>query len=60
MPNVELSKKDLEQLVGKRFASMEELAKALEFAKTELESAEGDRVVCAVSDTNRPDLLSAE
>ncbi len=60
MPTIELSKKDLESLCGKKFKSKEDVATALEFAKTELDALEDDKIICAVSDTNRPDLLSAE
>ncbi len=60
MPTIEISKKDLESLCGKKFAEKEEIATALEFAKTELDGLEGDKIIAAVADTNRPDLLSAE
>lgn len=60
MPSIEASKKDLEKLAGKKFNSKEELEEALEFAKSELDSIEGDKINIGVSDTNRPDLLSTE
>ncbi|MDO8625019.1 MAG: phenylalanine--tRNA ligase beta subunit-related protein, partial [Candidatus Diapherotrites archaeon] len=60
MPSLEISKKDLESLVGKKFKSEEELEEALAFAKTELDSLEGDQIKCSPSDSNRPDLYSAE
>ncbi len=60
MPSLEISKKDLESLVGKKFKDAHELAEALAFAKTELDSVEGDAIKCSPSDTNRPDLYSAE
>ncbi|MDD5147939.1 MAG: phenylalanine--tRNA ligase subunit beta [Candidatus ainarchaeum sp.] len=60
MPSLEASKKDLEALAGKKFRGREELEEALEFAKCELDSIEGDKLTIGVSDTNRPDLLSTE
>ncbi len=60
MPSLEISKKDLEQLAGKKFKTTEELENALMYAKTELDSLEGDVVKCSPSDTNRPDLYSTE
>lgn len=59
MPNVEASKRDLELLIGKRLLG-KELEQAIEFAKGEIDSEEGDRIVIDEKDTNRPDLLSAE
>ncbi|MDD5163078.1 MAG: phenylalanine--tRNA ligase subunit beta [Candidatus ainarchaeum sp.] len=60
MPSLEISKKDLESLAKTKFASKEKLEEALEFAKCELDAIEGDKLAIGVSDTNRPDLLSAE
>ena len=59
MPNVETSKKDLEKLIGKKL-NREQLEEAIEYAKGEIDLAEGDRLVIDEKDTNRPDLLSAE
>lgn len=59
MPNVEVSKHDLEILIGKKLQKAQ-LEEALEYAKTEIDSAEGDRLILEVKDSNRPDLLSAE
>ncbi len=59
MPTVEISKKDLEKLVGRRF-SAGELDEALMYAKGELERAEGDALSVDIKDTNRPDLWSVE
>lgn len=59
MPSIEASRKDLEALIGKRL-SRQQLGEALEFAKGEIDSEEGDRLVIDVKDSNRPDLLSAE
>jgi len=60
MPSVIASRKDLEKMVGKKFKNKEEIEQALEFAKCELDSIEGDALNIGVSDTNRPDLLSTE
>jgi len=59
MPTVELSKKDLEGLVGKKF-SAHQLEEALLFVKGEVDKIEGDRVWVDVKDTNRPDLWGVE
>ena len=60
MPTIEIIKKDLEKLLGKKLA-LEELAeKAMPFAKAEVETAEGDKLKIGIKDTNRPDLLSVE
>ncbi len=59
MPKFEISKSDLEKLVGKRF-SLKDLEDALLFAKTELDSHDGDKLKVDVKDTNRPDLWSVE
>lgn len=60
MPTLEMSKKDLETLTGHKFKNKDELEDALWKAKTELETVEGDTIKAALSDTNRPDLLSTE
>jgi phenylalanyl-tRNA synthetase beta chain len=59
MPKIEISKKDFEKMVGRKF-SQEELSEALAFAKAELEGIEGDTIKVEVKDSNRPDLWSAE
>ena len=59
MPKFEISKQDLEKLVGKKF-TIKELEDALLFAKTELDGQDGDILKVDVKDTNRPDLWSAE
>ncbi|MCX6798652.1 MAG: phenylalanine--tRNA ligase subunit beta [Candidatus Diapherotrites archaeon] len=59
MANVSVSLKDLCGLVGKKIPQRE-LADALMFAKSEVESINGDSVVVEVKDSNRPDLLSTE
>jgi len=59
MPTIESSKKDLEQLIGKKF-SKEELENALLYVKGELDAIEGDMLKIDVKETNRPDLWSTE
>ena len=59
MPKFDVSKSDLEKLVGKKF-SVKDLEDALLFAKTELDGHDGDTLKVDVKDTNRPDLWSAE
>ncbi|MCX8158267.1 MAG: phenylalanine--tRNA ligase subunit beta [Candidatus Diapherotrites archaeon] len=60
MPKLEISKKDLEILVGKKFKDMEELEEVLMYAKVELDGQENDKLFLDAKDTNRPDLWSAE
>src|SRR3989344_3735607 len=59
MPTIEASKKDLEQLIGKKF-SKEQLEEALLYVKGELDKIEGDALTIDVKETNRPELWSAE
>ncbi len=59
MTNVEASKKDLLRLIGKKLDA-KQLEEAVEFAKGEIDSVQGDKLVIDIKDTNRPDLLSAE
>jgi len=59
MPTIEVSLKDLNRLVGKKFAR-KEIDRALEYVKGEVESLHGDRVKIEIADTNRPDLWSVE
>ncbi len=59
MPTLEVSKKDFEKLVGKKFSNSE-LDVALEFVKGELDSQEGDVLKVDCKETNRPDLWSTE
>ncbi|MCS7134596.1 MAG: phenylalanine--tRNA ligase subunit beta [Candidatus Pacearchaeota archaeon] len=59
MPTIEISKKDLENLCGKKF-SLEKLKELLEFVKTSIESIEEDKITLKIEDTNRADLLSVE
>ena len=59
MPTIECSKKDLEELTGKKF-SKEELEEALLCVKGELDSIEEDELKIDIKETNRPDLWSVE
>src|SRR3989338_3139840 len=59
MPKFDISKQDLEKLVGRKF-TIKELEDVLLFAKTELDGFEGDTLKVDVKDTNRPDLWSVE
>lgn len=59
MPTIEGSKRDLEGLTGRKFTK-EQLEEGLLFAKSELESLQGDAMKIEVKDTNRPDLWSLE
>ncbi len=57
MPTIEISKKDLEKLAGRK---LKNLADELENAKAELENQDGDVLKLDIKDTNRPDLWSVE
>ncbi len=59
MPKLEISYEDLCMLVGKRLPK-DRLDDDLLFAKSELDSAEGDTLKIDCKDTNRPDLWSTE
>lgn len=59
MPTIQASKKDLENLIGKKF-SRAELEEALMYVKGELDAMDGDALTIDVKETNRPDLWSAE
>src|SRR5512134_3079593 len=61
MPTIDIKKKDLDKLIGKKL-SLEALEKRLMLAKAELkEYNEGtDDLKVELSDSNRPDLWSAE
>jgi len=59
MPTIEVSKKDLEKLVGKKF-STPQLEEVLEYVKGEIDSSEGDTIKVDCKETNRPDLWSTE
>src|SRR3989344_313597 len=59
MPTINISKKDLETLLGKKL-SMQELADALLYVKGEIDGAEGDSIKEDVKETLRPGLWSTE
>ncbi len=59
MPNLEISKKGLEKLMGAAY-SQEKLETDLEFIKGEIDSLEGDVLKIDCKETNRPDLWSTE
>ncbi len=59
MPTIEVSKKDLESLIGKKL-SKKQLEEALMYVKGEIDSEQGDALRIDVKETNRPDLWSAE
>ncbi|MCD6478835.1 MAG: phenylalanine--tRNA ligase subunit beta [Candidatus Diapherotrites archaeon] len=60
MPTIEISKADLEKLLGKKLTNNELKERAVLFVKGEIEAIAGDYVKIELKDTNRPDLLSAE
>ncbi len=59
MPNVEVSLKDMQKLLGKKL-SLKQFEDAVLYAKGEIDAVEGDKITVDVKETNRPDLLSAE
>ncbi|MFA5763729.1 MAG: phenylalanine--tRNA ligase subunit beta [archaeon] len=59
MPTLDISKKDLEKMVGKKF-SMTGLEEVLEYVKGEVDGVDGDTVKVDCKETNRPDLWSTE
>jgi phenylalanyl-tRNA synthetase beta chain len=61
MPTIDIKKKDLDALIGKKL-SVVALEKKLMLAKAELKeyNAETDELKVELSDSNRPDLWSAE
>ncbi|MDD2531279.1 MAG: phenylalanine--tRNA ligase subunit beta [Candidatus ainarchaeum sp.] len=59
MPNLEVSKKDLEKLMGCSY-SREKLEEDLEYIKGEIDSLENDSIKIDCKETNRPDLWSVE
>jgi len=60
MPTIDISKKDLEALVGKKIPLEGLKSEAILFAKGEIDAADGDKLKVDIKDTNRPDLWSAE
>ncbi|MGC8812315.1 MAG: phenylalanine--tRNA ligase subunit beta [Candidatus Aenigmatarchaeota archaeon] len=59
MPTIEASFDDLCNLIGKK-VSLEEMKKLVWYAKSEIESSEGDLLKIEIKDTNRPELWSVE
>ena len=59
MPNLEVSKKDLEFFLNRKL-SREVLEEELEYIKGEIDSLEGDVLRIDCKETNRPDLWSSE
>ncbi len=59
MPTIEISKSDLESLLGRKLED-DELEDIFTFVKGELEYVSGDTLKIDIKDTNRPDLWSVE
>jgi len=59
MPTIEISKKDFENLYGKKITT-QEMEKALMYVKGEIESIEEDTIKIDIKETLRPDLWSTE
>ena len=61
MPTIEISLEDLKSLVGDKLpTTKDELDHLLHNVKGELEALEGDKLIIALGDSNRPELWSAE
>ncbi|MEK6923553.1 MAG: phenylalanine--tRNA ligase subunit beta [Nanoarchaeota archaeon] len=61
MPSIEISKTDLQNLIGKKLPNdLEELNDLMSYAKGEVEGLDGDTLKLNLEDSNRPDLWSAE
>ena len=61
MPTLELSKRDLEKLLGKKLPNEKEaLEEILMLVKGEIDALEGDKIILDLKEANRPDLWSAE
>ena len=61
MPLIEVSKTDLQNLIGKKLPNdLEELDAIISYAKGEVESLDGDVLKLNLEDSNRPDLWSTE
>ena len=59
MPTLDVSKKDLEKILGKKL-SITQLEEVLEYVKGEIDSVNGDELKIDCKETNRPDLWSTE
>lgn len=60
MPTIEISKRDLEKLTGKKIPLKELKEQAILFTKGEIDAVQGDNLKVDVKDTNRPDLWGVE
>ena len=60
MPTIDISLKDLQQLVGKKFSAEELESEVILYAKGEVDGIDGDTIKVDCKDTNRPDLWSTE
>ncbi len=60
MPTIDISYKDLCNLVGKQIPIKELKEDAILYAKGEIEEIKGDVIKVDIKDTNRPDLWSTE
>ena len=60
MPTIDVSYKDICNLIGKRIDKGKLKTKAIMFAKGEIEEFEDDEIKVDEKDTNRPDLWSTE
>ena len=59
MPTIDIHKQDLEELVGKKF-TIEELSKAAQYFKGEVEAVDGHNIKLEIKSTDRPDLWNIE
>jgi len=59
MPTLDVSKKDLEKMVGIKF-TLNKLEEVLEYVKGEIDGVDGDNLKVDCKETNRPDLWSTE
>lgn len=60
MPTIEINKKELEKLLGKKLSNEELKERAALFVKGEVEAIENNTIKIELKDTTRPDLWSAE
>ncbi|MDP3918592.1 MAG: phenylalanine--tRNA ligase subunit beta [Nanoarchaeota archaeon] len=60
MPTIDVSLKDLNQLVGKNFTIEDLESEAILLIKGEIDGVEGDTIKVDCKDSNRPDLWSTE
>ena len=61
MPSIEVSRSDLQNLIGKKLPNdLEELNDLMSYVKGEVEGLDGDVLKLNLEDSNRPDLWSVE